>query len=356
MKTEYIHTILLLLLSHSLVFLSSCSGDDELTGFVPAKQTLTIVKNDLLFPSQGSTATVEVRTDEALTAHTDAPWATATVSGQTVSVTAQPNTSYEGRTAMLTLSTPTATRQLPLQQRGVIVGTMPMDSYAATMQGGSLTMTISHDMPMTFVAGEDWIHATMQGDVLTVTVDACSEGHLRRGRLVSECNQLRDTLAIVQYDMDTDVVGSYYLMGYNGGTGGVPVAMRFTVEQRNGALFMTWPTQEQWKDASIPLAFDAASCTITFPSAMHLYDNGGNYDRAYFYDTEGIIAVSDSRGALARLDYSNETGAVASVLTAANWPGHELAGFIIRSVRANGLVQNTLAQIASPAIMKITEL
>ena len=331
--------------------LLSCS-DDPMTGHQPEGETITIVKNDLLFGAQGSTATVEVRSAGSLTATTDADWAVATVSGSVVSVTVDTNTHYEGRTAILTISNGQDSRRLPIQQRGVIVGTMPVKDLNAAMSGQQYAYTVAHDLPMTFTASVDWIHADIDGERLTVTVDANSEGHLRRGRLVSECNGLRDTLNIVQYDMMTDVAGSYYMMGYSGGIGGPAVATSFDIVLSDGALYMNWPTQAQWKNTFIQLPFDAASCTITIPSMLQLYENGSSYDYGFFYDTNGVVASSNRMGADARLLYAPAGQTSYAPLTASNWAGHELGGFVIRSSRGGGLVVTNLLQIAQPMLVR----
>lgn len=336
-----------------LLALVACSGDDELTGYVPHSETISIVKNDLLFSAQGGSATVEIQAGETATAQTDATWATASVSGKVITVTAEANTHYEGRTAMLLIRAGKATRQLPIQQRGVIVGTLPVESRRAAMEGEHFTYTIAHDMPMVLTTSEEWIHATMEGDVLSIDIDANESGHMRRGMLMSECNQQKDTMAIVQYDMQNDVVGSYYMIGYNGGIGGAPVATHFDVVLHNDELCWNWPGQDLWRDRWVPLRFDASTCTIFFPSAIRLYESGSSYDIAYFYDTNGIIATSNVIGADARLDYDERSHELTTLLTASNWPGHELGGFIIRSSRAGGMVVSTLLQIAQPRLMRV---
>lgn len=330
----------------------ACS-DDDLTGYVPDGQSITIVRNNLLFPAQGSTATVEVRASGSLSAQTDASWAHATVDGNIVSVTVETNTHYEGRTALLTLQCGEDSRQLPIQQRGVIVGTLPTKDRCAGMGGERFEYTVAHDLPMTVESPQDWIHPTMEGEELVITVDASTDGRLRRGLVVSECNQLRDTLSIVQYDVQQHVVGTYYMFGYSGGDTGLPVATRFDVVEQQGNFFMNWPTQDLWRDTFIPLTFDAASCTLFFPSMMFLYEKGSDYDYAVFYDTEGVVATSDRLGANARMNYYETDNTTYAVLTAANWPGHELGGFVIRSSRVGGLVVTNLLQLSSPVIMRI---
>lgn len=345
--------LLMLSIPPFLIFPAACSGDDELTGYVPQGESISVVKNDLLFPAVGGTATVEVSSAVPVTAELDADWATATVSGQTVSVTAVTNTHYEGRTALLTLRAGDATRRLPVQQRGVIVGVLPLDNSFAPMEGCTYSYTIAHDLPMTLSSPQEWIHATIDGETVTVTIDANPEGHLRRGIVVSQCNNVADTMAIAQYDLENDVLGSYYMMGYNGGPNGLPIATRFDLVQHDGAICMHWTSQDNWASTYLPVTFDAEACTLFLPSAMTLYRNGSNYDMAYFYDSSGVVATSAANGALARLAWSEGSQAVSAVLTAGRWPGHQLAGFLIRSSRGNGLVTTNLLQMANPILVRV---
>ena len=342
----------LIIASLALFAVVSCSEDD-MKGYVPDGEAITIVRNDLLFPAQGSTATVEVRANGALTAETDADWASAKVEGSIVEVSVETNTHYEGRTAMLTLRSGQDYRMLPIQQRGVIVGTMPVKSVAASMSGQSFSYSVVHDLPMTFSSTQSWIHAAIEGELLTITVDANSGGELRRGMVVSECNGLRDTLSVVQYDLQNHVLGSYYMMGYSGGIGGAPVAARMNIVEHDGEICLHWPAQDLWKDTFLPLSFDASTCTLFIPSALHFYESGNNYDYGYFYDSNGVVAGSNRMGANARLLWDSAEQSTYAPLTAANWPGHELSGFIVRSSRGGGLVVTNLLQIAKPILLRL---
>lgn len=336
----------------AVLALLSCSKD-ELTGYVPGEETIEVVKNSLLFDANEGTATVEVKATGNISVTLNSDWCSATVSGNVVSVSVQPNMNFEGRTAVLTISTGQASRQLPVQQRGMVLGRFPESSLYVPLAGESFGFTIHHDLPMSLTTSASWIQASMSGDRLLLSVDGYTNGHLRRGYVVSESGGYRDTLRIAQYDLMNDIVGSYYMMGYLGGIDGQPSATRFDVIERNDSLFMHWTSQENWLNTYIPLGFDKSTATLFFPSAMRLYQSGGNGDTAYFYDVNGSVATSSSAGAEAYLEYNPSTGYNAAPLRAANWPGHVLGGFIIRSSRANGMVVQSVLQLAEPVIMRV---
>lgn len=328
----------------------SCSSDDDLKGYVPESNSIRVVENSLLFGAEGSSATVTVETAGPVSATVDADWCTATVSGKVVSVTVQANRSFEGRTAMLTISADGSSRRLPVQQLGMVLASLPVSSHHAPTSGDTLTLTMHHDLPMTASSSQSWIHASVEGDVLKVITDDNRGGHIRRGIVVTESGGYTDTLRIAQYDLMDDIAGSYYMMGYFGATAS---ATRFDVVARGDSLFMHWSNNPSWANTYIPLTLNKGTATLFFPSAMRLYESGTNADVAYFYDSDGIIASSASYGAYAQLDYNESTGFNQAALTAANWPGHKLQGFVVRSVRAGGLMVTTLMQLASPIVIRV---
>lgn len=328
------------------ILLAACSSDDDLKGYVPNAETIEIVQNELLFPSVSSSATVEVGTD--VTATLDATWCTATVSGHVVTVTAEANHSFEGRTALLTLTNGNASRHLPVQQLGMVLGTMPVSNRYAPTAGDDFTYTIRHDEPMTVATSEAWVHATLDGEQLHVTIDSNEGGHIRRGLVITESAGYRDTLTIAQYDRQNDIVGSYYILGYYGGNPDAPTATRFDLVERNDSLFMNWSGSFRYGDTYIYVPFDETTATLTFFSAFTLLD-GSSTDTGYFFDSDGHICSSKFAGASCQMYYSEQSGLNAARTRAYNWPGHDIYGFCIRSY---SIVTTTLFSLTNIVIMR----
>lgn len=335
-------------LSFSMMF-TSCA-DDELKGYVPKSESIRIVQNDLVFKAQGSQGTVIVESEGAIEATVDAAWCSAAVSGKTVTVTVESNESFDGRTALLTLRSGSSSRQLPIQQQGLVLD-LPLveNGHHSPIQGDVFTTTIHHDLQLTVSSAQTWIHPEVDGNELKVTVDSNIGGHIRRGTVVCSCGTYQDTLHIAQFDLQDDVVGSYYLMGYYGGNGGNPAATRFNIILRNDSLLMNWP-RERYEKAFIHIPFDATTCTLFIPSGFKLYSEGSTTETGYFYDTDGKLAASTGAGAAARLVYSENSGYNSAQLVAHDWPGHTLSGFVIRST---SLVSATLIQLGSPVLMRV---
>ena len=331
------------------LLLAACSSDDDLKGYVPTAATIDIVQNDLQFTAQGNTATVQVSTP--VTATVDAPWCTATASGNTVTVTAEPNTSFEGRTALLTLTAGDVRRQLPVQQLGMVLGAMPVNNRYAPMSGDSFTFTLPHDLPMDVTTSVSWLHAQLDGDQLSITVDANQEGHIRRGRVYTESAGFRDSLTIAQYDVHNDIAGSYYILGYYGGNSSQPAGTRFDLVERGDSLYMHWTTESgRYNNRYVYVPFDRSTATLTLLSNFTLYEQGTTRDAGFFYDRDGHVCTSYSAGASCYMYYSEQSGYNAALITPYNWPGHEIYGFLIRSM---SLVTSNLIQLSNIVIMRV---
>ena len=329
--------------------LVSCSSDDDLKGYVPESATIDVKENNLKFTAHAGTATLEVGT--AVQASLDGNWCTATVSGTTVTVSVEANSAFEGRTALLTLTDGKATRRLPVQQQGMVLDAMPVTDRYAPIGGDEFTYTLRHDLPMEVSTSEPWLHATLNGEQLHVTVDENKEGHIRRGQIYTESVGVRDTLSIAQYDLHNDIVGSYYIMGYYGGNTGQPAATRFDIVEQRDSLFMHWTMDSgRYDNAYIYVPFDAASATLTLFSNFTLYNEGITRDAGYFYDSNNYICSSSSAGASCYMYYSPQSGYNAARIRPYNWPGHDIYGFIIRST---SLISSTLIQLSNIVIMRV---
>ena len=329
--------------------LVACSSDDDLKGYVPQPDTIEIVENNLTFTAQAGTATLQVGTPVQVSL--DATWCVASVSGTVVTVSVDSNTGFEGRTALLVLTDGKATRRVPVQQQGMVLDALPFSDRYAPMDGDEFTYTLRHDMPMEVSTTQPWLHATLEGEQLHVTIDSNQDGHIRRGQIITESVGIRDTLSIAQYDLYNDIVGSYYIMGYYGGNTEQPAATRFDIVERNDSLFMHWTMDSgRYDNTYIYVPFDPASATLILYSNFTLFNQGITRDAGYFYDSDNYICSSSTAGASCYMYYAEQSGFNAARIRPYNWPGHDIYGFIIRST---SLVSSTLIQLSNIVIMRV---
>ena len=163
--------------------MTSCSKDDLVGSHTDTSTGITIVANHLTFEPLGGSATLEVQANGVLSVELASEWCSATVSGNVVTVKAESNTSFEGRTALLTLHAGGATRQVPVQQRGMALGSLPVRSHHSPVAGERFSLYIRHDMPIHLTIDEDWLTARIEGDSLIVEVEPTTSRFVRRATI-----------------------------------------------------------------------------------------------------------------------------------------------------------------------------
>ena len=105
-----------------------------------AGPALEILSKDVVFAPQGGNGVIVVNTNETLTARTDRPWISASVSGNRVTLTVDRNESIESRYSTVTLRAGDATAEIIAQQFGVNSAYAWDDSYTFPYPGGELDL------------------------------------------------------------------------------------------------------------------------------------------------------------------------------------------------------------------------
>ena len=329
----------------------SCSSEDDGCDS-GSGSPIAIVSQDLTFGPKAGTGTLEFQCDGAVMASLVSDWCTATMEGNKVKVSVVDNTDIEGRVAILTLNSEDYSVKIPVQQRGMALATLPIYNYHAENAGAKKSFVIQHDFDVKLTTEDDWIHPVMDGDTLKITIDPNETAQIRRGSMEFACAGVVDTLNIVQYDLKENVIGTYY---FGGNYAGSPYGISFEFYQKDGQFYTDWSSHKGWETAVFPAKFDAERCAITIPSYMEYFYNNGDYERGLFYDTSGIVAMSNTVGMVSYL-YSNPLFYNASYGTLeddGSWPGHTLSGFVIRKSVLQGLLVQTLVNLTDLYILRV---
>jgi len=326
---------------------SSCSKDD-LVGSASPAPAISIVSNNLLFGPSGGTGQLEVSASGSVSYQLDASWCSATQSGNVITVTAQPNTDFNSRTALLTLRSGESTRQVPIQQQGMAFGAASVSSYHASMAGERAAFYVRHDLPVTVKTDADWLTATMKDDSLIVVVQPFESHFVRRATIEYESAGYTEKLVVSQYNR-AEVLGTWYM----GGTmGGASVGFRFKVLDHDGQLCLNIDRMENWADQYIPLEFDEGLCEFVFHSATTIYSNGESSDTYYFYTADGSVATTSIATMRGRIDYDAEWNSYYALLAdGGTWGRGTLSGFVIRY--SGGFVTTNVIQLDNPYIVRL---
>ena len=341
---------LILLCGLCLVGVSCGDNDDE-----PAPApSITVVRNDLHFGAKGGEGYVELLAGAQYQVSSSSAWCTALVDGSVIRVTVTDNDGFEGRTAILTItSSDGGVLELPVQQRGIVLGTLPVSSVFAPNAGLRIAYHLPHDLDVEISADQPWLRGEMVGDSVVISADPNAGGHIRRAQLTLMCAGVTDVLKVAQYSLKDEVLGNYTLANPE-----VTMGTTVCIFERNDSIFMRFTGVEEWKD--VPVDFDRGDCKLIFHSAMDLNSKptSSDSDTGYFYDSSANrIATSADATMVARLQYYPDRDIVYCPLEdGGTWHGFKLDGFLIRTSRAMGTYNVTLMNINQPFLLRMSGL
>lgn len=155
---------------------TSCS-DKDATYTAPAP--LTISNANVLFGAGGGDGSIVTAAQSAVTATTDAQWISLSTNGGTVTVTAQPNTSLEGRSAKIVLkATDGATANVTAIQHGLLLALNAQDAYLFNgSDNDPVIISDKSNIDFKQVISADWIHMEKTDGGYALTVDPNENGY-----------------------------------------------------------------------------------------------------------------------------------------------------------------------------------
>ena len=148
----------------------SCRKEPEQT--IDWRTELQVVKSNLVFMPAGGTEALEVNlSNVSVTA--DRSWCSASVSGNTVSVTVTPNDSKQSRYAKLTITSGTESVTAAVIQYGEVFGGLELVDMEVTNRGGQFAYPYTTNLTVDVQADQPWVHISFdeENPIVYVTVD-----------------------------------------------------------------------------------------------------------------------------------------------------------------------------------------
>lgn len=162
------------------ILFSGCSDDNN----ADAEGVIGVVSSKVSFTAAGGTGTIKLEAGSGVSVTTDREWCTATVSGDVVTVTAQPNMTVDGRTCLVVLTSGGLKSNIPVTQYGVTIKTEP-NEVTLKGRGGQAEVIVSCDVPFKAEALEEWMEVEMRGDTLIVKAGASTDAqNIRSGKVL----------------------------------------------------------------------------------------------------------------------------------------------------------------------------
>ena len=191
-----------------IIFMVACSSDDA--QYTPTPK-LQVTSAQVLFDAEGGNGSIVVNATGTVTATTDANWLTLSVQGNNVTVTATPNTTLNGRSALIKLTSGSTQTEVTATQKGSVYGLESELDLTFNNDARTLNIPFQHPSTVQLKPLVDWITATFDDatDEITVQIAKNTSGWRRTGKLAIESAGICDTLTVTQFDFIDDALGTY---------------------------------------------------------------------------------------------------------------------------------------------------
>ena len=231
---------------------TSC-GDDDAT--YQATPKLEIASADVLFEADGGDGSIVVNGSGTVTATTDASWLTLSVQGSQVIVTAQPNLTLDGRSAVIKLVSGSTEAQVTATQKSSVYG-VPSLEYEIGDYQASLGIDVVHNQAVTVESQSEWLTATFNEGTsqIEIVAEDNNEADPRVGIVTVTMGDYSNDIVITQQgfllEPETDKIKSTNEAG------------DYTISISHSRA-VTVKSNDEWVTATWNARTNVLSCSIT---------------------------------------------------------------------------------------------
>jgi len=204
---------ILIISSLTILLGAAMSCTRETVGTNPYGSTeVEIVSSDLFFAPAGGSKTVTVSASGSVSATSNKDWFKASVSGNTITVTADPHYEYTSRSGLLTITEGENVSEIAVQQQGVCFNSKA-DSIAVPRVDASKNIYYTTNVELTLTTSDSWLSATLDedGEGTFINITAEDSEDFRIGYVYVDYVTSQDTIKVLQLG---NLMGKYYLDAY----------------------------------------------------------------------------------------------------------------------------------------------
>lgn len=281
---------------------TSCDNDDDIVSVMPAK--VTILSRETSFPASASSGKIVVDTDAPVSVSTsDTGWVTTSVDGNVITVNVEANTSYDGRSATLTITSGDASSQIAIIQAGVIVDLHGVINILTGNDEANYSYDIKTNVDPEISSDAEWIKASIVDGKLNLKIEANNTGHFRKGSVTFKAGEYESSLPITQVDYDQDIAGDGYAFAYINSTTGRVNYFDAEVGRTGSSYWIKIPDL----NFTIPVTFDPKEVSLTMAAGSYIGDYQGMYIHTVLWDTdEGYLTWSTAASMTAKFNYFDD--------------------------------------------------
>lgn len=210
------------------LFTTSCSEDDGSKTF--PENTVRVTSADTELAAGGDTKTITVTGDGITVSLPDScKWLTAAVSGNNITVTAEPNLGRETRHAPMIIKASNGDHTiLSFSQFGAIFTLDAPSEVHINDAAQTIEIASKYNLPITVSSSADWLNVKMEADKMVLTAQANETGYARGAFVYYEIGTVKDSIPVSQWQFEKDLLGSYAYYYYNNGWKGTKITLEKT--------------------------------------------------------------------------------------------------------------------------------
>lgn len=180
----------------AVTLFTACGSDDASYQATPV---LEVSASDVLFEADGGDGYINLNTNSSVNAVTDASWLTLSVVGNVVTVTANPNLSLDGRSAVIKLSAGGTETTVTATQKSSIYG-VPGLEYEIGDYQASLDIPVVHNQEVTVESNDEWLTAVWNEETNQIEIVAEDNDEIdpRVGSVTITMGDYSDEITITQ--------------------------------------------------------------------------------------------------------------------------------------------------------------
>ncbi len=295
----------LLALIGLMAVIVGCSDDPS--NPYAGEKTMTITSADVEFSPLGGTGTVVVNAPNGITGvESAASWATASVSGNTITVNVAENPRVEGRSARLTIKSQSESLYVVIQQNGVDFIFDALPQINADRDGQTFNFLTKSNVPFTVESDVDWITTIVELGSVKVVVAKNETYKERSGNIICKAGGTTKTTTITQAAQISPadkMKGDYYLWYYASSTWN---SIDFTLEQIEDENWQIRFTEGEYaeKGIIIPVKVDIEAGKMTIQNLMTIQGDG-TYDGQEYQLIGYVLRSNLSANTYGRVNNAN---------------------------------------------------
>lgn len=328
-------------LALSLIAIGACSEDT----YVEKVNSVQVVSGKTEIAAGGGENKIVLNLENCK-AKPDDEWLGATVSGNTLTISADINPSKESRNTYVTVTAENGDFiTIPVTQLGVVVVIEAPEDVLGNDDAHSYEFTANSNLPMEVSASEDWIHVSLKDGILKVDVDKNTTGALRSGTVTYTlpAASISNSFNVAQADFDRDIVGKYYLfagtdLDYIKGDSEDEMAVLLSQLVKNGSSYSLVFPQFGW---TLPVKVTTSTLSFTLPNGTNVgtIALGGttyySFAQIADYAAGGYVTTLKTPTMTGQFLYDPEIGFYCDIVNNGSWSNYNPDSYAFFAYRAN---------------------